>query len=48
VGFPVHDRLDGARMLHLGYRGTQRLLDTITDTLIGAKQDASPVGYAYM
>jgi nitrogenase molybdenum-iron protein NifN len=48
VGFPVHDRIDGPRLLHLGYRGAQELFDRITNSLVGAVQDASPVGYSYM
>jgi nitrogenase molybdenum-iron protein NifN len=38
VGFPVHDRVDGSRMLHLGYRGAQQLFDRIANTLIEEKQ----------
>jgi nitrogenase molybdenum-iron protein NifN len=48
VGFPIHDRVDGPRLLHLGYRGAQQLFDRITSALIEASQDASPVGYSYM
>lgn len=48
VGFPIHDRLGAARLLHVGYRGTQQLLDRVGNALIQAKQDASPVGYTYM
>ena len=48
VGFPIHDRIDGPRLLHLGYRGAQQLFDRIANALIGAAQDASPVGYSYM
>ena len=48
VGFPIHDRVDGPRLLHLGYRGAQRLFDCIANALIEASQDASPVGYSYM
>lgn len=48
VGFPIHDRIGGARLLHVGYRGAQQLFDRITNALIEAKQEASPVGYAYM
>lgn len=48
VGFPIHDRVDGARLLHVGYRGTQQLFDRIANAVIAASQDASPVGYAYM
>ncbi|WP_319405231.1 nitrogenase component 1 [uncultured Desulfosarcina sp.] len=48
VGFPVHDRVDGSRLLHLGYRGAQQLFDRIANTLIEMKQDQSDVGYTYM
>ncbi len=48
VGFPIHDRVGGQRVLHLGYRGTHDLFDAITNSLIKSKQDASPVGYMYM
>ncbi len=48
VGFPVHDRIGGARLLHIGYRGAQQLFDRITNALIDEAQKRSPVGYAYM
>ncbi len=48
VGFPVHDRVDGSRLLHLGYRGAQQLFDRIANTLIEVKQNRSDVGYTYM
>lgn len=48
AGLPIHDRLGGQRLLHLGYRGAQRLFDQIVNTVIEQAQDASPVGYAYM
>lgn len=48
VGFPIHDRLGGQRILHLGYQGTQLLFDTVVNALIAKKQADSPVGYAYM
>jgi nitrogenase molybdenum-iron protein NifN len=48
VGFPIHDRIDGPRLLHIGYRGAQQLFDRIANALIGVEQDASPVGYTYM
>jgi nitrogenase molybdenum-iron protein NifN len=48
VGFPVHDRVDGSRILHLGYRGAQQLFDRIVNTLIEVKQKNSDVGYTYM
>lgn len=48
VGFPIHDRVGGQRILHLGYHGAQQLFDQITNTMIEVKQEASPVGYSYM
>lgn len=48
VGFPVHDRIGGQRILHLGYQGAQAIFDLIANTLIEKKQDESPVGYSYM
>jgi nitrogenase molybdenum-iron protein NifN len=48
VGFPIHDRMGGQRILHLGYHGAQMLFDTITNTIIAKKQDDSDVGYSYM
>ena len=48
IGFPVHDRIDGPRILHLGYRGAQQLFDRVANALIGAAQEASPIGYSYM
>ncbi|WP_372757712.1 nitrogenase component 1 [Mariniflexile sp.] len=48
VGFPIHDRLGGARIKHIGYEGTQQLFDLIANTLIQEMQDHSPVGYKYM
>jgi nitrogenase molybdenum-iron protein NifN len=48
VGFPIHDRFGGQRLLHVGYRGTQSLFDRVVNTLIASKQYGSPVGYTYM
>jgi nitrogenase molybdenum-iron protein NifN len=48
VGFPIHDRIGGQRILHLGYRGAQQLFDRVVNTLIEFKQQSSPVGYSYM
>ena len=48
VGFPIHDRIGGQRILHLGYRGAQSLYDDIVNHLMDAKQTASPVGYSYL
>ena len=48
VGFPIHDRVGGQRILHLGYSGAQQLFDTVTNAIIAKKQTDSPVGYSYM
>jgi len=48
VGFPIHDRIGGQRILHLGYRGAQQLFDLIVNTLLELKQDSSPIGYSYL
>ena len=48
VGFPIHDRIGGQRILHLGYRGAQQLFDRVVNALIEFKQQSSPVGYSYM
>jgi nitrogenase molybdenum-iron protein NifN len=48
VGFPIHDRIGGQRILHLGYRGAQQLFDAVTNTLLARAQDASAVGYSYL
>lgn len=48
AGFPIHDRIDGPRLLHLGYGGTQQLFDRIVNALIEKAQESSPIGYSYM
>jgi nitrogenase molybdenum-iron protein NifN len=48
VGFPIHDRIGGSRVLHLGYKGAQQLFDQVANMLIENAQDTSPVGYSYM
>ena len=48
VGFPVHDRVGGPRIKHIGYEGTQNLFDMIVNKLLEYKQEHSPVGYKYM
>ncbi|MFZ7104293.1 MAG: nitrogenase component 1 [Peptococcaceae bacterium] len=37
VGFPIHDRVGGQRILTTGYQGTVTLLDRITNTLLENK-----------
>lgn len=48
IGFPIHDRIGGQRIVHIGYRGAQNLLDTIVNAIIEKKQDDSSIGYSYM
>lgn len=48
LGFPIHDRMGGQRILHLGYRGAQNLFDLVVNAVIAKKQADSPVGYSYM
>lgn len=48
VGLPIHDRIGGARILHVGYRGAQQLFDRIVNALLEKAQDTSEIGYAYM
>ncbi|MBE9169378.1 nitrogenase [Pleurocapsales cyanobacterium LEGE 06147] len=48
AGFPIHDRFGGQRLLHLGYRGTQSLLDQIVNAIIEKKQANSTIGYGYL
>ncbi|AHF93734.1 nitrogenase [Opitutaceae bacterium TAV5] len=47
-GFPVHDRIGGQRILHVGYAGAQSLYDRIVNALLDRKQSDSPVGYSYL
>ncbi len=48
IGFPVHDRVGGSRLLHIGYQGAQTLFDRIANTVIEMRQADSEVGYTYM
>ncbi len=48
VGFPIHDRIGGARILHIGYQGAQNLFDSIVNTLLDQRQKSSDIGYSYM
>ncbi len=48
VGFPIHDRVGGQRLLHVGYHGAQQLFDAVCNAMIAKKQDDSEVGYTYM
>ena len=44
VGFPIHDRIDGPRMLHVGYRGAQQLFDRIANVGDRSRPGRSPGG----
>ncbi|MBF0497954.1 MAG: nitrogenase [Deltaproteobacteria bacterium] len=48
VGFPIHDRVGGPRILHVGYGGAQQLFDRIVNTILEKRQETSAVGYSYM
>ena len=48
VGFPIHDRLGAGRVLHVGYRGTMHLFDSVVNTLLDAKQSSSAIGFSYL
>ncbi len=48
AGFPIHDRIGGQRILHLGYQGAQELYDRLVNALLERKQDHSNVGYSYL
>lgn len=37
LGFPIHDRVGGQRLLSVGYVGTVMLLDRLTNTLLESK-----------
>jgi nitrogenase molybdenum-iron protein NifN len=47
-GFPIHDRIGGQRILHLGYRGTLNLFDLICNTLMAQQQEQHESGYTYV
>ncbi len=48
MGLPIHDRIGAARLMHVGYRGTQQLLDRVANAVLAADQDADPVGYTHL
>ncbi len=48
TGFPIHDRIGGARILNIGYHGTLELFDNIVNEIIEKRQDKSSIGYTYM
>jgi nitrogenase molybdenum-iron protein NifN len=48
TGFPIHDRIGGQRLLHLGHRGAQMLFDTMANAFLERKQARSASGYSYL
>ncbi|MBF0199435.1 MAG: nitrogenase, partial [Planctomycetes bacterium] len=48
LGFPIHDRFGGQRILHIGYEGALRLFDTIVNTCLQTMQEKSETGYSYI
>jgi len=48
AGFPIHDRIGGQRILHVGYEGTQQFFDRVVNELLEHKQAASDIGYSYL
>jgi len=47
VGFPIHDRYGGQRLLHLGYEGAQAMFDAVVNALIEQRQEGDSIGYTY-
>jgi nitrogenase molybdenum-iron protein NifN len=47
-GFPIHDRLGGQRVLHVGYAGAIQLYDALVNLLLERKQTTSATGYSYL
>lgn len=48
VGFPIHDRFGAARLLHVGYRGSQQLFDRVVNTIMERQQNSNEIGYTYI
>jgi len=48
IGFPIHDRIGGQRMLSTGYRGTQEFFDRVVNAVMEQKQTRSDTGYSYI
>jgi nitrogenase molybdenum-iron protein NifN len=48
TGFPIHDRMGGQRILHVGYRGAQWLFDAVANAMLEHKQETSTIGYSYL
>ncbi|WP_309395996.1 nitrogenase component 1 [Cerasicoccus maritimus] len=48
IGFPIHDRFGGQRILSVGYRGALELFDMVVNALMESKQENSETGYSYL
>jgi nitrogenase molybdenum-iron protein NifN len=46
--FPIHDRIGGHRILHLGYRGTLNLFERICNALMEKNQNTAASGWTYI
>jgi nitrogenase molybdenum-iron protein NifN len=47
-GFPVHDRIGGHRILHLGYRGALNLFERICNAFMESSQSDVENGWTYI
>lgn len=47
-GFPIHDRLGGHRILHLGYRGALNLFERICNAFMESSQAGVENGWTYI
>ena len=48
VGFPIHDRFGGQRLLCLDYQGSQELMDRVINAILAHDQDRHHWGYGYL
>jgi nitrogenase molybdenum-iron protein NifN len=46
--FPIHDRIGGHRILHLGYRGTLNLFELICNSIIETNQNTAQKKWTYV
>jgi nitrogenase molybdenum-iron protein NifN len=46
--FPIHDRIGGQRILHLGYRGTLNLFERICNVILEKNQNSMQSGWTYV
>lgn len=48
IGFPIHDRFGGQRLLRVGYEGSLAFFDELVNTALELKQTSSETGYSYL